>query len=180
MRIEGDGLVLRPWTDDDLAAMPSIYDDPDVARFTPIESPFDAGAALRYLAKVRARGADGSAVHRAITTDGGTPLGEVMLFERPDGFGVDGGTLRTREIGYAVAPAARGRRLASRAVRLVADHAARTLGTQRLVLRIDDGHVASERVATACGFTRVALDPGDGTRHWERGSAPTTAQPEPR
>jgi RimJ/RimL family protein N-acetyltransferase len=45
VRFAGDRLVLREWTDDDLPTMLELFDEPAVARFTPLASPFDLGAA---------------------------------------------------------------------------------------------------------------------------------------
>jgi RimJ/RimL family protein N-acetyltransferase len=141
--IAGDGLVLRPWSDHDLESMCLLFDDPDVARWTPLESPFDAAAARRYLVRAADRARTGEALHLAVTTQGTDPLGEVLLFDRGGGTG---------ELGYVIGAAYRGRRLASRAVRLLGDHAVRVRGMHRLVLRIEAGNAASERVALACGY----------------------------
>ncbi len=168
MRIEGDGLVLRPWTDDDLAAMAQIFDDQDVARWTPMPSPFGPAQARDRLELARARLATGETVQLAVTTDGRTPLGEVLLFRHVPEPGAPPDEL-VREVGYAVAAAHRGQGLASRAVRLLGDHAVRVLGVRRLVLRIDAGNVASERVATRCGYVRADRPwPPGGPVVWER------------
>ncbi|GAA3128837.1 hypothetical protein GCM10017687_49970 [Streptomyces echinatus] len=53
IELSGEGLVLRDWTEADLAAMPELFDHPDIAYWTPIVSPFDAAAA-------RARGWTGT------------------------------------------------------------------------------------------------------------------------
>lgn len=39
IELSGEGLVLRDWTEADLAAMPALFDDPDIAYWTPIVSP---------------------------------------------------------------------------------------------------------------------------------------------
>ena len=77
MLVRGDGVVLREWSDDDVPAMAALFDDPDIDQWTPIESPFDAEAAARYLARARARRREGRALQLAITADGEAPLGEV-------------------------------------------------------------------------------------------------------
>ncbi|MGR7002931.1 hypothetical protein ACU686_41400 [Yinghuangia aomiensis] len=41
VRVEGLGLVLRQWTEDDLDAMVAVFDNPEADHFTPIVSPFD-------------------------------------------------------------------------------------------------------------------------------------------
>jgi RimJ/RimL family protein N-acetyltransferase len=161
MQLSGQGLVLRPWTDDDLGALPALFDDPEVARWTPIPSPFDSAAARVYLDQAAERARTGEALQWAVTTDGVRPLGEALLFDR--------GGPGTRELGYVVGPSHRGLRLASRAVRLVGDHALGALGARRIVLRIDPGNVASTRVAVACGYLRADGDgDGGGLDTWQR------------
>lgn len=39
IELSGEGLVLRDWTEADLAAMPTLFDHPDIAYWTPIVSP---------------------------------------------------------------------------------------------------------------------------------------------
>lgn len=39
IELTGEGLVLRDWTEADLAAMPELFDHPDIAYWTPIVSP---------------------------------------------------------------------------------------------------------------------------------------------
>jgi RimJ/RimL family protein N-acetyltransferase len=143
VRIEGDGLVLREWTAEDLGILPELFDEPEIDRWTPIESGFDLAAAVRYLQQAAERRADGSALHLAITEDGVRPLGEVLLFDTGGG---------TAEFGYAVGAAFRGRALASRAVLLFLRHAA-DWGFTRFRLRIEPGNAASEAVARAAGFS---------------------------
>ncbi|MFD6556348.1 GNAT family N-acetyltransferase, partial [Streptomyces sp. NPDC058398] len=53
----------------------------------------------------------------------------------------------------------RGRGLATRAVRLVADFAHRRVGGRRVVLCIEDGNTASEAVAKATGFVLTDDEP---------------------
>ncbi|NMO93626.1 GNAT family N-acetyltransferase [Actinomycetospora sp. TBRC 11914] len=57
------------------------------------------------------------------------------------------------EIGYQVAPAHRGRGLATAAVRVWVERA-RAAGVRRVVARTDPGAVASARVLERAGFTR--------------------------
>ena len=50
-RIEGPDLVLRAWTPDDVQEMVRLFDDPAIARRTPLPSPFTAAAVHERLAK---------------------------------------------------------------------------------------------------------------------------------
>ncbi|GAA1570425.1 MULTISPECIES: GNAT family N-acetyltransferase [Streptomyces] len=142
MELRGEGLVLRDWTEDDLAAMPELFDHPDIAYWTPIVSPFDAAAARARLERDRKLRAEGTTILLAITVDGGAPLGEVMLRRAPEG----------TEIGYAVGPAHRGQGLAARAVRVMAAYAFRELGAERVILELEAENAASVSVATRAGF----------------------------
>jgi RimJ/RimL family protein N-acetyltransferase len=146
VRLVGDGLILREWTEDDIPAMPDLFDDADVARFTELASPFDEEAARKYYDQSVARRAEGEALQLAITTDGGAPLGEVLLFRRdPAGTG---------ELGYAVGPAHRGRNLAARAVRLLTEYAVLG-GFDPIRLRIEAANPGSEAVARKAGYVRT-------------------------
>jgi RimJ/RimL family protein N-acetyltransferase len=142
----GSGLVLREWAQTDLARMVELFDEPGMDRWTPLDSPFDLAAARRYLDRAAARRSDGSAVQCAITQDGLLPLGELLLFD-------DGG--RSARLGYSVGLAHRGRGLASRALRLMVDHAAGDWGFRRFGLQIEPSNTSSVRVAHACGFVRT-------------------------
>ncbi len=145
--VTGRGLVLRSWQDGDLTRMPEIFGDPEVGAWTTIESPFDAAAAARYLARARQRYRDDEARQWAVTEDGGLALGEALLF-----LGLPDQPLA--EIGYAVAAGRRRRGLASRSVLLVIEYAAAELAKEVFQLRIALGNAASEAVARRCGFTR--------------------------
>ncbi|MFI6148677.1 GNAT family N-acetyltransferase [Streptomyces sp. NPDC051109] len=143
IEVTGEGLVLRDWTEADLAAMPALFDDPDVAYWTPIVSPFDEAAARARLERDRRMRAEGTVVLLAITVDGRAPLGEVMLRRAPEG----------TELGYAVGPAHRGRGLAARAVRLMAAYAFDELGVDQVILELEAENAASVAVAKKAGFS---------------------------
>ncbi|WP_328557275.1 MULTISPECIES: GNAT family N-acetyltransferase [unclassified Streptomyces] len=152
LRIDGLGLHLREWSDDDVADLVALYDDPEIDRWTPVASPFDTAAALAYLAAAEQKSAERRGVQLAITTDGERPRGEILLFP---------GTADQRdvELAYGVGAAYRGRGLASRAVRLAVDFAHRSVGGRRIVLCIEDGNAASEGVARATGFVLAGDEP---------------------
>jgi RimJ/RimL family protein N-acetyltransferase len=60
------------------------------------------------------------------------------------------------EIGYWVLPPARGRGVATRVARLLAEHAF-SLGIARVAAYVNVGNVASERVVERAGFTREGV-----------------------
>ena len=141
----GDGVQLREWLPEDLDDLVELLDEPDVARWTPMPSPFDVEAGIAYLRRARQGRTSGQRIQLAITADGGKPLGEVLLF------GVDGG-LREAELGYLVGAEHRRRGLAAGALSLLSGYAHSTLLLSRLLLRIDPGNTASCAVARRCGY----------------------------
>ncbi|MFK0248856.1 GNAT family N-acetyltransferase [Amycolatopsis azurea] len=149
VRLTGEGLVLREWTEDDVAYLPGLFDDPAVARFTPLPSPFDEVAAKGHLEKALLRRAEGTGRRLAITTDGEEPLGEVVLFLQEAGH---------VELGYAVGPAHRGQDLAARSLRVLTAYALE-LGLGPLRLKIDAGNAASEAVARRVGYALTDAPP---------------------
>ncbi|MGW8777642.1 GNAT family N-acetyltransferase [Streptomyces sp. NPDC055796] len=142
IELKGEGLVLRHWAETDLAAMPELFDHPDIAYWTPIVSPFDDEAARTRLERARRMCAEGTALLLAITVDGGAALGEVMLKRAPEG----------TELGYAVGPAHRGQGLAARAVRVMASYAFEDLGVDQVILELEAENASSVGVATRAGF----------------------------
>jgi RimJ/RimL family protein N-acetyltransferase len=145
LRLQGFGVHLREWRDDDVAALVAIYDDPEIDRWTPVVSPFGPEAARAYLASAREKRAEGRGAQLAVTTDGQLPLGEILLFRSAT-------DPRDLELAYGVGPAHRGQGLASRAVRLVTEYATRHLRPRRVVLCIEAENAASEAVARSTGF----------------------------
>ncbi|WP_131737308.1 GNAT family N-acetyltransferase [Actinomadura roseirufa] len=140
IELAGHGLVLREWRDDELEAMVAVFDDPAMAYWTPMATPFDLEAARAHLERVRRRRALGERLHLVITTDGEQPKGEVMLNKL------------TGTIGYGVGPAYRGQRLAYRAVLLMTEYAHQVEGLAQVSLEIEPENGASTAVARAAGY----------------------------
>lgn len=143
--LTGDGITLREWRSQDLDDLVLLLDEENVARWTPMPSPFDVEAGLAYLTRAYHGRTTGQRIQLAITVDGGRPMGEVLLF------GVDGGR-HEAELGYLVGAPYRRRGLASGALSLLSGYARDTLGFTRLLLRIDPANAASCAVARRCGF----------------------------
>ncbi|MFF2132077.1 GNAT family N-acetyltransferase [Streptomyces olivochromogenes] len=139
-RLFADGLLLREWTSDDLAVMQELFDDPDVAYRTPLESPFDQAAAVRYLHSAQRTRRDNDRIHLAITTDGCQALGEILLNRATGG------------IGYIVGATHRGQGLAARSLRMMTDFAHTTAGLPRVILEIELDNHPSIAVARSAGF----------------------------
>ncbi|WP_059013349.1 GNAT family N-acetyltransferase [Streptomyces specialis] len=173
VRLSGHGVVLRQWLPEDLDTMAGLFDDPEVARWTPLRSPFDEDAAREYLSNALARAAAGTRIQLAITTDGLTPLGEVVLLPGDDG-------RREVELGYSVGRPYRRRGLARRALTVLTDFTHRELAPARVVLRIDRDNAASNAVARATGYRLTDDEPllREGADHrftlltWEHAPEP--------
>ena len=150
--LTGDGITLREWRDEDLDDLVELLDEPDIARWTPMPSPFDLEAGIAYLKRARHSRASGQRIQLAITLDDDKPVGEVLLF------GVDAG-LREAELGYLVGAAYRRRGLAAAALSLLSAYARGALGLSRLVLRIDPANTASCAVARRCGYRLTGEPP---------------------
>jgi len=150
--LTGDGISLREWRDEDLDDLVELLDEPDIARWTPMPSPFDLEAGVAYLKRARQSRANGQRIQLAITVDGTRPVGEMLLF------GVDAG-LREAELGYLVGAAYRRRGLASSALSLLSGYALSTLSLTRLLLRIDPANTASCAVARRCGYRLTGEPP---------------------
>ena len=75
---------------------------------------------------------------------------------------------RVTEIGYWVAPWARGQGLAGRASRLLADWALTDQDMARVVIRTATANVASQKAALSAGFTREGVARSAGIVHTGR------------
>ncbi|MEU7905949.1 GNAT family N-acetyltransferase [Actinoplanes sp. NPDC049118] len=149
--LTGDGIQLREWRDEDLEELVELLDEPDIARWTPMPSPFDREAGVAYLKRAKQGRASGQRIQLAIIADG-RPVGEVLLF------GVDAG-LREAELGYLVGGAHRRRGHASASLSLLSGYARSELKLSRLLLRIDPANTASCAVARRCGYRLTGEPP---------------------
>jgi RimJ/RimL family protein N-acetyltransferase len=144
-----DGVVrLTPLGPPHVPAMRALGDDPDVARFTYVTSPWTDEKAQAWVDRYVAGWGDGKLAGFAIEESGGGTFLGFLALVRYDAAG------REAEIGYIVAPAARGRGVAGRALALATDWCLGPLRLQRLELRIDVANGASLRVAERLGFAR--------------------------
>lgn len=142
-----DGVVtLRAWTADDADGVRAACGDPEVERWTPLPAPYLREHAVAFVERgAPRRWATGQAAPFAVVAADGADLvgscGLVRIDERD----------LVAEIGYWVAPWARGRTVAQRAVRLVRDWAFTELDLARIELLIDPDNVASRAVAERVG-----------------------------
>jgi RimJ/RimL family protein N-acetyltransferase len=134
-----------PLTQAHVPAFLTVAGDPDVVRFTRLPAGADETFVRGWLERYETAWADGSRAGFAIFGHDETFLGFAAIveldLEHQEG-----------EIGYLVAPAARGRGIASRAVELLTRWGFEELGLVRLELRIDAENLASEAVARRSGY----------------------------
>jgi RimJ/RimL family protein N-acetyltransferase len=140
-------LQLEPLTDavrDDLDA---LLHDPLVLRFTRFPDPLPPD----YVSVVLERYRSDDTRQGFVARDGdGAFVGVCMVV------GLDR-EAEECELGYMVAPSARGRGVATEMLRLLTAHAFDELRLQRVALHIGADNPASERVAERNGYTREGL-----------------------
>lgn len=149
--LRGEGIVLRAWRADDLGDAHRASLDPDVVRFTGVPEDQDAATLAAYFERKEAARAAGEELVLVVASAAGDAfLGSVSLL-RLDW------DQRRGEVGYWMAPWARGRGIATAATGLLARWALAELGLERLELRIESGNAASLRVAAGAGFSRDGI-----------------------
>ncbi|MEA2319542.1 MAG: hypothetical protein QOD44_3731 [Solirubrobacteraceae bacterium] len=148
-----DGVItLRAKTHSDVDALTAACQDPEIPRWTRVPVPYRRADAIGWIAAVELEldaglGIDWLAVDaedRLLASIG------LMGIDRERGIA---------EIGYWVAREARGRGVATRAVRLVRDWAPASLGLTTLAIEVHEDNLASQAVARAAGFIE------EGERH---------------
>ena len=141
---------LRPWRDDDIPAIVAMSRDPDTIRFTSVPDPYDEDSARFWLAlqPSRLRAGDGAAFAIVEPRDD-LPLGAIGV-RVLHGRGI-------AETGYHMAAEARGRGIATAALRLLSEWALETLPIARMQLTTHLDNPASQRVAEKAGYTREAV-----------------------
>jgi RimJ/RimL family protein N-acetyltransferase len=145
-------VLLGPWSDRDAEWLHETCQDPEIQRWTLVPSPYELLDAVEFVEVVAPSAfAAHTGVHLAITeADGSERLGAVGLMVIDPASGVG-------ELSYYLAPGARGRGVASRAVSLLAGWAEEELGLCRLELHVLAGNVASLRLAERLGFEREGV-----------------------
>lgn len=151
--LEAPGVVLRPLALGDAEALFAAHGDERTHHYW-------SGPAHRDVEETRAYVADtinlpGAHVW-AITEDGGEALGRIGLFVEREGVG---------EIGIIMVPAATGRGLASKALKLVVDYGFGPLDLHRIAADIDPDNNASISLFLRGGFQREGLLRGNWKTH---------------
>ena len=133
--------------------------DPLVQRFTRIPAGYDEGEGRAFIDGAPGRRERRESIELAVAdAAGGRLLGAIgLVMDRHD--------LERAEVGYWVAPTARGAGVAGRALGLISPWALGPLGLRRLDLLASVSNVASMRVAERCGYVRE----GTLRKAWFRG-----------
>jgi RimJ/RimL family protein N-acetyltransferase len=152
--IDGVGVRLRGYRPDDLDDVVAGYGDAGAQRFMPlVPSPFTRRHGEWYIRDAApAAFAEGGAAYAIADPETDRLLGGIGINRVQP-------TRAQGEIGYWVGPWARGRGVASAAVRALTEHAFRT-GTVRLELLTHWDNAASQRVALAAGYQREGVRRG--------------------
>jgi RimJ/RimL family protein N-acetyltransferase len=144
-------VVLRRWRETDLPAQLEAFSDPLFERFSDWapRTEADARVCLAEYEQARRRGVQLEFAlvepHNDARLLGGASLNNVNLAQ---GRGA---------VGYWLAPHARGRGVATRAVRLISRWALEDLQLARLELTCGPDNRASQAVAERCGFVREGV-----------------------
>jgi RimJ/RimL family protein N-acetyltransferase len=145
-----DGAVtLRAWRPDDAPAVLAACQDPLIARFIPIPQPYTEADAQTFV-EIRRRDWETKDERSFAIVDATT--GELLgSIARHGPFG------HRATFGYWLVSQARGRGVATRALRLVTDWTIATTEVIRLDLFTEVENDASGRVATRVGFVREGV-----------------------
>jgi [ribosomal protein S5]-alanine N-acetyltransferase len=140
-------VVLRRWAATDIGCVEEASRDPRIPEGTTVPASFTEAEGLAWIERQWARAENGEGVSLAIADAGSDEaLGIVVLLLRPQP--------GSAAIGYWVIKRARGRRLASRAVALLARWALTDAGLARVEALVEPDNTASQRVLEGVGFHR--------------------------
>ena len=144
-------VALAPLAAVHIAAVEALTTDPDVLRFTRVPDPPPPRFVQTWLAGYEDGRREGTREAFAIVDEGDGEFLGIAVAPQIDRIA------RTAELGYVVAPGARGRGVASEALRLMTEWAFGVLGMERLELLISVENEASKRVAARCGYVREGV-----------------------
>jgi RimJ/RimL family protein N-acetyltransferase len=152
--IPAGGLLLRPWRPDDRPAVVAAYADPGIQRWHCRSMTGDEAGA--WIASWPGRWRTETGAGWAVV-QGGAVAGQISLrrLALAEGRG---------EVSYWVLPAARGRRIAARALTALSAWCFGMLALHRLELHHSTANPASCRVAEAAGFPAEGIKRGEA-RH---------------
>ncbi|WP_210650282.1 GNAT family N-acetyltransferase [Nocardioides sp. SYSU D00065] len=156
--LAGDGFRLTPLGSADIEDVTSACRDEVTQRWLPLPSPYTSDVARAFVEEIAPRmHASGAGLVRRIEVAG--RLCGVIDLKATDW------RVRATEIGYWVAPWARGHGLAGKASRVLADWALSTQGMARVVICCATGNVASQKAAVSAGFSHEGRARSAGIVH---------------
>ncbi len=153
---------LRPWGagEDDATTLAAAWQDPDVVRWTSVPADASIDAARRWIRGEEARRAQGTSMDLVIS-----PLRDARIVLGEVGLVVIDAERRWAEVGYWLAPEARGAGRAAAATRAFVTWALRELPVDRVVARTRPDNPKAGAVAERAGLVRAGeLD--NGTIVW--------------
>ncbi|MFL6076827.1 MAG: GNAT family N-acetyltransferase [Mycobacteriales bacterium] len=144
-------LVLRPFSREDAPAVQAACDDPETRRWLPLPDPYDRAAAEEWVndGAQRERRSGGGYTLAAADRETGRLVGSFSLHHVP--------RPGRAEIGYWVAPWARGRGYATEATRRIAAYGFEALLLPRIQIRAAADNLPSQWVAARAGFRAEGL-----------------------
>ncbi|GAB2593335.1 acetyltransferase [Paractinoplanes abujensis] len=146
--ITAGGLQLRPFEESDIPWVYEVSLDPLVQKYLQIPVPYHLADAEFFVREMSIAGWDAGTRAEFVVVAGEVRLGRV-------GFGLDGSG--AAQIGYWMDPAARGRGVATAAVRALCGWGFGPLGLGLIEWRAEVGNHASRRVAEKAGFRFEAI-----------------------
>jgi RimJ/RimL family protein N-acetyltransferase len=155
---------LVPFGAEHLDAFAPMAEDPDALRFTRFPNPPEPGFPARWLARYDEGRRTGAKEAFAILG----PAGDDTFYGVALAVAIDP-EADEAELGYLTTPAARGRGVATAALRRLTDWAFDERGLKRVTLLIDDDNKGSERVAQKAGYAREGLMRGMFLKPGRRG-----------
>ena len=145
VELSDNTLLLRPWQMGDIDAVYQACQDPDIQRWTTVPSPYTRADAEEFVSGCPEQWAGGRPSFACVDTTTDTLVGSIGVVDVSD----DGDV----EIGYWVAPSARGNGIGTRATRLVTTWLLRDVGVPRVTWQAEVGNSASRGLAESAGFT---------------------------
>lgn len=147
------GITVRPWREDDLQAFVALHHDRDVRRWSPAFPTRSAQELREALDRAVASGPQGAPGDFAVVA------GEVVVGDVSYRLDLPCPPFSIADVGYGVLPAARGRGVASTALRLLTEWLLAPTGGDLARVQLDHAveNVGSCRTAARAGFVREGV-----------------------
>src|SRR5579863_5019800 len=148
MTIDCGRCTLRPWTENDIAPLPAIANDEEVARYmhTVFPHPYTHDDARAWVARA------GTEPNWNLAIEVGGALAGGIGFER-----YSGDLSGTMHIGYWLGRAFHGRGIATAACAGLSDYIFEHFDVCRIETRVFSPNTASARVLEKCGYLREGI-----------------------